>query len=812
MKKLFALILCLAGTLALKANVPDSVYLFSYANADGSGGLKLAWSADARSWNSLNSGNSFVNSDFGPWGRMKKMFAPKLVRLGRDGEWQCTWNLSKDGDGMATVTSPDLIKWNPQKYFNRSKAAAFAPKGALPVKAVKAIVGGKEYDGYCQKVAYSTVLPLIRFSEQQAYRRQLNNARITDVKDYKPFSAKLTIYPDSTKAISDKLIGIFFEDINYGADGGLYAELVQNRDFEYAPGDNHHARWSPATAWTALQGADTVALDIATASPVHPNNPHYAVVKPGQSIENGGYDGIAVRKGEKYRISFFARGKGRVDVSLRGANDSEISAKSFKINSQNWKKYTAEVAASASTDNGRIRVAVNGDNSIDLDLISLFPKNTFKGHENGLRPDLAQALADLHPRFVRFPGGCVAHGDGIDNIYDWKGSIGPLESRKPLRNLWNYHQTRGLGYHEYFQFCEDIGAAPLPVLAAGVPCQNSGTCGHHSHDEVSSYGQQGGIPMDEMPAYIQDILDLVEYADGDARTTKWGALRAKNGHPAPFNLKYLGIGNEDMITEPFETRFAMIADAVKAKYPDIQIVGTVGPFYEGTDYDRGWEFATGQNIPLVDEHYYVSPGWMIANNDYYDAYDRTKPHVYLGEYAAHIPGRLSNIETSLAEAAYLTGVERNGDVVEMTSYAPLLAKEGHTQWRPDLIYFTNTEVRPTVDYYVQQLFGQNSGNRYVNAALELSDESQYATTHLRSSVVFDEATGDYIVKLVNLTPAEVSVEVDLGGIPAKSGVRTILSGAPDDSTAKPVSSEFTVTSPTLTEALPAHSLTVLRIK
>ena len=453
-------------------------------------------------------------------------------------------------------------------------------------------------------------------------------------------------------------------------------------------------------------------------------------------------------------------------------------------------------------------------------MISLFPQNTFKGHKNGLRADLAQTLADLHPRFVRFPGGCVAHGDGIDNIYDWKGSIGPLEARKPLRNLWGYHQTRGLGYFEYFRFCEDIGAEPLPVLAAGVPCQNSGTHSHYADNcpqgankELMRYGQQGGIPMEEMPAYIQDVLDLIEYANGDARRTVWGRKRAEAGHPKPFNLKYIGIGNEDMITEVFEERFAMIYKAVREKHPEITVVGTVGPFYEGTDYAEGWRLATELGVPMVDEHYYVDPGWMIHNQDYYDRYDRTKSKVYLGEYAAHLPGRPNNIETALAEALYLTSVERNADVVEMTSYAPLLAKEGHTQWNPDLIYFNNTEVKPTVGYYTQQMYGQNAGTQYITSHITLSNGQEAVRKRVGVSVVKDEATGDHIVKLVNLLPVEVSSTVKLKGIDLQnpSAVKTLLTGDPKDKQARSVTSTFDIGGTEFPYTLPAYSFTVIRI-
>jgi alpha-L-arabinofuranosidase len=435
-------------------------------------------------------------------------------------------------------------------------------------------------------------------------------------------------------------------------------------------------------------------------------------------------------------------------------------------------------------------------------MISLFPENTFKNRKNGLRADLAQVIADMKPRFVRFPGGCVAHGDGLENIYHWNNTVGPLEARVPQRNIWNYHQTAGLGYYEYFQFCEDIDAEPVPVLAAGVPCQNS-SCGGH--------GQQGGIPMCEMDAYVQEVLDLIEWANGD-KNTKWGKIRAEAGHPEPFNLKYIGIGNEDLITDVFEERFTMIYNAVREQYPEITVIGTVGPFYTGTDYEEGWELATKLEVPMVDEHYYQPPGWFIHNQDYYDRYDRSKSKVYLGEYAAHLPGRPNNIETALSEALYLTAVERNADVVTMTSYAPLLAKEGFTQWNPDLIYFNNEEVHPTVGYYVQKLYGNNAGDSYIPSEVKLSDNSEAVRKRVAISVVKDSKTNDIIVKLVNLLPAEVAAKIDLSAfeVSDSEAVLSVLKGNPDSKTAKPDESIISVAEK-FDYTLPAYSFSVLRI-
>lgn len=467
---------------------------------------------------------------------------------------------------------------------------------------------------------------------------------------------------------------------------------------------------------------------------------------------------------------------------------------------------SAVITANADVNNARLQVIPSTSGKVALDMISLFPQKTFKGRKNGLRADLAQILADMKPSFVRFPGGCVSHGDGLHNMYRWVNTVGPLESRIPMRNLWGYHQSMGLGFYEYFQFCEDIGAEPLPVLPAGVPCQNSSDRGH---------GQQGGIPLEDMDEYIQEILDLIEWANGDPKKNKWAKMRADAGHPKPFNLKYLGIGNEDLITDVFEERFKMIFDAVQEKYPEIIVIGTVGPFYEGSDYEEGWDMATRYEIPIVDEHYYNSPGWFLNNQDYYDRYDRSKKtKVYLGEYATHIDGRPSNLQTALCDALHLTNVERNGDVVVMTSYAPLLAKERHTQWNPDLIYFNNTEVKPTVEYFVQKLFSLNSGTQYLASKLTGRElRNQDIRKRISHSIVRDEKTGDVIVKLVNLLPSEVKMDIDLSALGEQitSAKRILLTGNDmNDRNARPVEDTIEVNGTSLSQSLPAYSLTIIR--
>ena len=504
------------------------------------------------------------------------------------------------------------------------------------------------------------------------------------------------------KKISSDLMGIFFEDINYAADGGLYAELIQNRSFEYS--NQERREWNPLTAWELVQrGGGKGRVTMATVNALHTNNPNYAVLTVEEGggdvgLVNSGFDGIALKAGERYNFSCFARRQAGENVPLVVTLESQTGTvygtAMLKPLSKDWLQYAATIQATDSDNDARLMIGTKSVGAIALDMVSLFPAQTFRNHPNGLRADLAQVLADLKPRFVRFPGGCVAHGDTLGNIYSWKDTIGPVQRRKAQRNLWGYHQTTGLGYFEYFQFCEDIGAKPLPVVAAGVDCQFRG-------------GQQC-IPLANMDEYIQDVLDLVEWANGPA-TSYWGAKRAAAGHSQPFNLQYLAVGNEDAVTPEFKERFEMIEKAVKAKYPQVTVIGTSGPFAGGADFDEGWKFANQMNLPLVDEHYYMPPQWFLNNLNRYDSYDRARPKVYLGEYAS----QGNTLFNALAEAAYMTSLERNGDVVHLASYAPLLAKAGHTQWNPDLIYFNNTSIVPSVNYYVQQLYGQHSGDIYL---------------------------------------------------------------------------------------------------
>jgi alpha-L-arabinofuranosidase len=857
-KKYFlGLLLVCLSTISIFANNPDKAYIFSYSSGKSFGGLHFAWSIDKISWHPIGPEHHYMHSDYGRWGSEKRMVSPILF-LGADGLWHCLWSLNEKDGTFAHASSKDLLYWGRQSYpvvmtdkncltpevsYNKEKGEytiswlsknqtettawctttkdfkKFSETKNIPIAEYKnsrstIVIDGKSQTGSINKVAWSVVDGLIKTQQLSAYKTQLwAETTKTDTQrfaDLKPVEAKFSLDATKSKKISNTLLGIFFEDINYAADGGLYAELVQNRDFEYTLSDTkgRDTTWKSTKAWRLNNKNSKFAID--SINPIHPNNKHYArlsIQKVGTGLINEGFDGIAIKAGEKYDFAVFVRatdGKsGKLLVRLIGKNGEIYAETTTQSITANWKKYNATLTAKTTIADASLEIIPQMTGTLDFDLISLFPQKTFKGHKNGLRADLAQTLADLKPKFMRFPGGCVAHGDGIGNIYNWKNTIGTLESRKPMRNLWGYHQTVGLGYFEYFQFCEDAGAEPLPVIAAGVPCQNSSTGGA---------GQQGGVLMCDMENYVQDILDLVEYANGDA-TTKWGKKRAEAGHPKPFNLKYIGIGNEDLITDIFEERFAMIFKTMKEKHPEITVIGTVGPSFEGTDYQEGWDIATKLGVPMVDEHYYQSPGWFIYNQDYYDQYDRSKPKVYLGEYAAHLLGRPNNVETALAEALYLTSLERNGDVVSMTSYAPLLAKDKHTQWNPNLIYFNNTEVRPTVGYEVQKLYGQNAGDHYISCEISLSNNQENVKNRIAISVVRDSKSNDIIVKLVNLLPVAVNSSIDLKNFNFvnQEAVKTVLKGDPSDKNAKPVVSICPVSELNNVE-IPAYSFTVYRIK
>ncbi|MFC0772133.1 alpha-L-arabinofuranosidase C-terminal domain-containing protein [Terrimonas alba] len=830
------------------ANEPDSVYLFSYATVKDKGrsGLHFAWSADGKKWNMVGNEYGYVRSDYA---NLKQMNSPYLFQ-DASGEWQCVWSHNETLNQFAHTSSANLVNWGRQSYpylqqnlsfqqpvvrydkSNRQYTIAFISGNqyykistrdfnvfdsaiAIPASEYKDdritvnLPAGPTTGNVC-KVASQVIT---RLTESWELKQFKNKQAAESFKDdstrfaaLKQLTATITLKPENRTAISNLLIGVFFEDINYSADGGLYAELLQNRDFEYMPAEKFYrdTTWNSKHAWTT-EGKN-ISFVIDSVAPLHPNNPHYAVLQvaqPGGAFINSGYDGISLKKADAYEFSLFAKNTNKIKktilVKLVSEEGKLIAQTKVNIGESNWKKYTAQFISTENSNNARLELHPQFAGNIMLDMISLFPQKTFKGRKNGLRADLAETVAAIRPRFIRFPGGCVTHGDGLENIYRWKNTIGPIETRKPQPNIWRYHQSVGLGYFEYFQYCEDIGAEPLPVIAAGVSCQNSGV-------GINGGGQQGGIPMSEMDEYVQDILDLVEWANGPVNS-KWGKLRAAAGHPAPFNLKYIGIGNEDQITDVFEERFKLIYNALQQKHPEISVIGTSGPFHNGTDYEQGWSLASKLKVPLVDEHYYESPGWFINNQNYYDRYDRNKPKVYLGEYAS----RGNALYNALAEALYLINVERNGDVVQMTSYAPLLAKEKHTQWNSDLIYFNNTEVKPTVNYEVQKLFGNNAGNEYLPVNIQLSNNDEAASKRFAISIVRNTVDGSLIIKMVNLLPIATSVNLDLNNLGVGSKMeKSALQGRPEDKlvpvivTAVSVQSEFK-------EVLPPYSFTVWRI-
>lgn len=815
---IIVLILSLTTSFSNFANQPDSVYLVGYTPVGGTNGLRLAWShnPESKNWFHVGDGIDYLRCDFGPWGIGKKMFSPILFYDNSTGLWHCYWKATSSGNTLAHASSDNLIEWIPQEYFASTDVPENSPLNSGGTDLAHIYIDSAEYLCAYTKVPFTFIRRLNDFADHQKYRESLHNQLMVDdiarFQGLDSVNATVRLNPQNSKDISSNLIGVFFEDINYSADGGLYGELIQNRDFEYYIGENDRDKsWGPLKGWHTENNGK---VEIRVEYPIHENNCHYATLHCG-SMVNEGFDGISLKKDDLYYFYAKARLSGndkssKLKIILRDDKGNPVAEKTLSVKGKGWQDIKATLVPNKDVRNGSIEI-LNLGNPTDLDLISLFPKNTFKNRKNGLRADIAQTIADISPRFVRFPGGCVAHGNGIENMYDWKGSIGPLEARKPLRNSWNYHQSRGLGYYEYFLFCEDIGAEPLPVIAAGVPCQNSDGRHSNSEEEILRYGQQNGIKMEKMTQYVQDALDLIEYANGDAKNSVWGKKRAEAGHPEPFNLKYLGVGNEDLISPVFEERFLMIYNAIKEKYPEIKVIGTVGPYFEGSDYDEGWRFASENGVPLVDEHYYVRPGWMIHNQNYYDTYDRTKPHVYLGEYAAHMPNRANNLETALAEALYLTSIERNADVVEMTSYAPLLAKRKHTQWAPDLIFFDNDTVLPTVSYFTQKMYGNNSGSRYIPADIEINSDNSDVIKRVGFSAVIDEKSGDTILKLVNMLPIQVDINIAKSNVITNNeAMATILSGNPNDSDAKPVSSKISFDIDNPCYAMPPYSFTVLR--
>ncbi|MBY8816086.1 alpha-N-arabinofuranosidase [Streptomyces cinereoruber] len=528
----------------------------------------------------------------------------------------------------------------------------------------------------------------------------------------------LSVDADRTgPAIDPTMYGVFFEDINNAADGGLYAELVQNRSFEYGPVDNRS--YTPLTSWqhTASGGATGTLQVVDDDQRLNERNRNHLRLNLAGTgggagrfgITNSGYGaGMSLKDGARYDFSVWARTDNptgtRLTTELRTADGGVLSAPvDITVRGDRWTKYTATLVSEVTTTTGRLSVTAADSGTLRLDMVSLFPRDTYKGRKNGLRKDLARKIAALDPGFLRFPGGCLVN-TGSHHAYEapdwerrrsyqWKDTIGPVEQRAVNANFWGYHQSYGLGYHEYFQFAEDIGAMPLPVVPALVT-----GCGQNRATDDPAL----------LKRHIQDTLDLIEFANGPVTST-WGRKRAEMGHPKPFGLTHLGVGNEENLPDAFFARFTEFRKAIEARYPEITIVSNSGPASGGATFDRLWDLNRRAGVDLVDEHYYEAPQWFLENNDRYDSYDRTGPKVFLGEYASR-DNRFSN---ALSEAAFMTGLERNADVVKLASYAPLLADVHQNQWRPDMIWFDNDRSWGSASYEVQKLFMNNTGDRVV---------------------------------------------------------------------------------------------------
>ena len=615
--------------------------------------------------------------------------------------------------------------------------------------------------------------------------------------------------------INPAMWGVFFEDINFGADGGLYAELVKNRGFEFP---------EPLMGWIRINPSHSKGeLTVRTDDPFNEANPHYVRIQSETDtpfgLSNEGFRGMGVRQGEAYHFSSEIRGisgSPKLSVRLYGNDGSVLDSVDLQDFQGSWEKRSALLHPSSTDPKARLAVLVVGTGTLDLDFVSLFPEHTWMNRPGGLRADMVQALADMHPGFIRFPGGCIVEGPVLSGRYQWKKTLGPVETRPLLVNRWNfefvhrptpdYYQSFGLGFYEYFQLCEDIGAQPLPILNCGMACQfNSGEL----------------CPLESLGTYIQDALDLIEFANGSAESA-WGSKRAAMGHPAPFNMKLLGIGNEQWGPQYFE-RYEKFANALKAKHPEIALVSAAGPDPADARFKLAWQRLRELHADLVDEHCYAAPDWFFSNAHRYDGYDRNGPKVFMGEYAAQSvatgsPKNKNTLECALSEAAYLTGLERNADVVRLASYAPLFANTEAWQWTPDLIWVGSLGVTRTPSYYVQELFSLNRGDRVLPVSIGATSPDE--ARRLYASSVLEEASGVVILKLVNALPRETRITVKITGSKhLGEGKITVLGGESLGSVNTPAASDsvvphtesFSPTGPNFDVTLSANALTLIRI-
>lgn len=629
----------------------------------------------------------------------------------------------------------------------------------------------------------------------------------------------ITVYADKPgSSIQSTMWGIFFEDINFAADGGIYAELVKNRSFEFA---------KPLMGWKILKPDTTSGILIINQSKVNPANPRYArvTVAPGEpsfGLSNAGFRGIGIKKGTNYTFSVLARqsvnSQLKMRIELVNSKGEVIGTTNISPEAKDWKKYTAGLTATATDPNTRLNIWFEGNGSFDLDMISLFPSDTWKNRPGGLRADLVKLLADLKPGFLRFPGGCIVEGRDLDNRYQWKNTIGNIEDRHLIVNRWNtefahrqtpdYFQSFGMGFFEYFQLAEDIGAEPLPILNCGMACE---------------FNTAEVVPMDQLDPYIQDALDLIEFANGPA-DSRWGKIRTQLGHPAPFNMKFIGVGNEQWGPQYIE-RYEAFAKAIKERYPDIKIVTGTGPSPNGKDFDFAVRELKKLNAQIVDEHYYANPEWFLKNASRYDNYDRNSFKIFAGEYAAQSkytcsPDNLSSWKCALSEAAFMTGLERNADVVYMCSYAPLFAHVDAWQWKPDLIWFDNLKSFGTANYYVQKLFSNNKGTNVLPMLME--NRPLTGQSGLYASASFDKNSNEIILKLVNSTEKPQSPRIvleELKKLDPKAKIIILKSDNINNVNSleqpeliSPVEKELILKGKTANPVLEPNSFTVIKIK
>jgi alpha-L-arabinofuranosidase len=631
----------------------------------------------------------------------------------------------------------------------------------------------------------------------------------------------LTVKLDKNAAeVQPTMWGIFFEDINFAADGGIYAELIKNRSFEF---DAPLMGWKERNTNRFSVNKESGSILILNKGVGQSRNSRFARitvnVDSAYSITNEGFFGIGIKKDLKYNVSFFARPvEGNIAVTAELIDEQDKLAGSVTIRPQGseWKQYQSNLTSTTTSAKGEFRLSFSGKGVLDLDIVSVFPADTWKQKPGGLRADLVQLLFDLKPGFLRFPGGCIVEGRELAERYQWKNTVGNVNDRQVMINRWNmefkhrpapdYFQSFGLGFYEYFELAEDIGAAPLPILSCGMACQ---------------FNTAEVVAMEEIDSYVQDALDLIEFANG-ASTSKWGKVRTEMGHPKPFNLKMIGVGNEQWGPQYIE-RYKVFSQAIRAKYPDVKIVSGAGPFADGELFEYAVQELKTLKADIVDEHYYKAPEWFFENTARYDNYDRSGPKIFAGEYAAQSvatvsPENKNTWKCALAEAAFMTGLERNADVVHLASYAPLFAHADGWQWTPDLIWFDNLTAYGTPSYYVQKLFSNNKGTNIVS--VRSGNENLNGQNGLYASGVYDKVQRKLIIKIVNASDEDQrpKMELDVTGRMNRKASLTVLKGDLNSTNSfenpraiTPSEILFQVKENTFDLLLPAHSLSVLAL-